>query len=148
MTASSLPAVLPAVRRPGPCALPQNAGDAHIQGVEAEVFARPVDGLQIDGSLSWIDFEYQCVFPSVVGVPGPNECTSDPAVVGLLGDRPPALPEWKWSWASSTTFRSRARVHPALRHVLLRIDLGRHHQRRLPAAVLHPRQCPRNLARQ
>jgi iron complex outermembrane receptor protein len=83
---------------PGPCALPQNAGDAHIQGVEAEVFARPIDGLQIDGSLSWIDFEYQCVFPSVVGVPGPNECTSDPAVVGLLGERPPALPEWKWSW--------------------------------------------------
>ena len=83
---------------PGPCALPQNAGDAHIQGLEAELFARPVDGLQIDGSVSWIDFEYQCVFPAVVGVAGPNECSSDPAVVGLLGDRPPALPEWKWSF--------------------------------------------------
>ena len=41
---------------PGPCALPQNAGDAEITGVEAELYMRPVDGLQIDGSVSWIDF--------------------------------------------------------------------------------------------
>ena len=83
---------------PGPCALPQNAGDAHIKGLEFELFARPVDGLQIDASLSWIDFEYQCVFPAVVGVAGPSACSSDPAVVGLLGERPPGLPEWKWSF--------------------------------------------------
>ncbi len=85
---------------PGPCALPQNAGDAHIQGLEAEIFARPVDGLQIDGSLSWIDFEYQCVNIAVVRPLNPgetDECSSDPSILGGLGERPPALPEWKWS---------------------------------------------------
>ena len=86
---------------PGPCALPQNAGDAHIQGLEFEVFARPIDGLQIDGSLSWIDFEYQCVNITVIRPLNPgetDECSTDPAVLAGLGDRPPALPEWKWSW--------------------------------------------------
>jgi iron complex outermembrane recepter protein len=86
---------------PGPCALPQNAGDAHIQGLEFELFARPIDGLQIDGSLSWIDFTYDCVFIQVVRplqAGEQNSCSSDPAVVGLLGERPPALPEWKWSF--------------------------------------------------
>jgi iron complex outermembrane receptor protein len=86
---------------PGPCALPQNAGDAHIQGLEFELFARPVDGLQIDGSLSWIDFEYQCVNITVVRALLPGEtdtCSTSPAIIGGLGARPPGLPEWKWSW--------------------------------------------------
>ncbi|WP_243451098.1 TonB-dependent receptor [Sphingosinicella sp. CPCC 101087] len=86
---------------PGPCALPQNAGDAHIQGLEFEVFARPIDGLQIDGSLSWIDFEYQCVNIQVVRPLNPgevDECSTDPEILAGLGERPPALPEWKWSW--------------------------------------------------
>ena len=86
---------------PGPCALPQNAGDAHIKGLEFELFARPIDGLQIDGSLSWIDFEYQCVNITVVRALLPGEtdqCSSDPALIGQLGARPPGLPEWKWSW--------------------------------------------------
>ncbi|HTU10743.1 MAG TPA: TonB-dependent receptor [Allosphingosinicella sp.] len=86
---------------PGPCALPQNAGDAHIQGLEVEVFARPVDGLQIDGSLSWIDFTYDCVQITVVRPLNPGEtdiCSTDPSIIGGLGERPPALPEWKWSF--------------------------------------------------
>ena len=86
---------------PGPCALPQNAGDAHIQGVEIELFARPVDGLQIDGSLSWIDFTYDCVNITVVRPLNPGEtdtCSTAPAIIGGLGERPPALPEWKWSF--------------------------------------------------
>lgn len=86
---------------PGPCALPQNAGDAQIRGIEAELFARPVDGLQIDGSVSWIDFEYQCVQITVVRplLPGETDvCSTDPTIIGGLGERPPALPEWKWSF--------------------------------------------------
>ncbi|MGZ8348938.1 MAG: TonB-dependent receptor [Allosphingosinicella sp.] len=92
---------------PGPCALPQNAGDAEISGLEFETFIRPVDGLQIDGSLSWIDFEYQCVFITVVRPLAPGEvdqCSTDPAIIGGLGERPPALPEWKWSFGIQYEF--------------------------------------------
>ncbi len=86
---------------PGPCALPQNAGNAHIKGLEFELFARPVDGLQIDGSLSWIDFSYRCVNITVIRPLNPGEtdsCSSDPALISQLAARPPGLPEWKWSW--------------------------------------------------
>ena len=39
---------------PGPCALPQNAGNAHVWGVEGEIFAIPVGGLQLDLSSSYL----------------------------------------------------------------------------------------------
>lgn len=82
---------------PGPCALPQNAGNAHVKGVEAELFARPVDGLQIDASISYIDWKWKCVNPAVVGgASGP--CSSDPAVVGLLSSNPRGLIKTKWSF--------------------------------------------------
>lgn len=86
---------------PGPCALPQNAGDATIKGLEFELFARPVDGLQIDASLSWIDFNYDCVQITVVRALNPGEtdvCSTAPAIVNGLNARPPSLPEWKWSF--------------------------------------------------
>ena len=60
-----------------------------------------MDGLQIDGSLSWIDFTYDCVQITVVRPLNPGEtdiCSTDPAIIGGLGERPPALPEWKWSF--------------------------------------------------
>jgi len=41
-----------------PCAGAVNVGSAHLKGVEAELFAQPVDGLTIDGSLSYLDFNY------------------------------------------------------------------------------------------
>lgn len=81
---------------PGPCALPQNAGDAKSKGVEAELFLNPVDGLQIDGSLSYQDWKWSCVNPQVVGgAAGP--CSSAPAVIGLIQTRPPGMMKWKWS---------------------------------------------------
>ena len=42
----------------GPCAVVANAGDGEIWGLEAELFAEPVLGLQIDGSLSLLDSKY------------------------------------------------------------------------------------------
>ena len=51
-----------AITGPGfgaPCALPVNAGDADIKGIEVETTIRPIDGLLIDGALSYLDFEYQ-----------------------------------------------------------------------------------------
>jgi len=72
---------------PGPCALPQNAGDAKVKGVEAEIFATPIEGLQLDLSGSYLDWTWKCVNPAVVGgASGP--CTSDPAVINLLSSTP------------------------------------------------------------
>ena len=71
---------------PGPCALPQNAGDAHDYGIEAEINAA-FGGFEFDASYSWIKWEWQCVNPEVVGqAAGP--CSSDPAVIGLLSKTP------------------------------------------------------------
>ncbi|MDP3736004.1 MAG: TonB-dependent receptor [Hyphomonadaceae bacterium] len=65
-----------------PCALPQNAGDAEVQGLEIEFSAEPIDGLSIDGSASTLDFEYTRVDPST----------------GLsLSGVAPFTPELKWS---------------------------------------------------
>jgi iron complex outermembrane recepter protein len=43
------------------CALPVNAGNARIKGFEAEVLLKPVDGLTIDGSYSYIKYKYRTV---------------------------------------------------------------------------------------
>ena len=81
---------------PGPCALPQNAGDAKLKGVELEVLAMPVDGLQFDASLSHLSWDWKCVNPAVVGgASGP--CSSNPAVVGLLAPQPRGLMKLKWN---------------------------------------------------
>ena len=50
-----------------PCQQPRNVGAAEVKGFELELAAYPVDGLSIDGSLSYIDFEYTDVGTS--GVP-------------------------------------------------------------------------------
>ncbi len=67
-----------------PCALPANAGDAKVKGVEVETTIRPVDGLLIDGSASYTDFDY--VADSL-----------DPASGILPGMVSTYTPEWKWS---------------------------------------------------
>ncbi len=41
-----------------------NAGEARIRGFEAELTAVPVEGLRIDGSLGYVDAEYQELNPS------------------------------------------------------------------------------------
>jgi len=67
-----------------PCALPANAGDATVQGFEVETSIRPVDGLLIDGALSYTDFDYKAD-------------TIDPATGILPGMVAPYTPKWKWS---------------------------------------------------
>ena len=86
---------------PGPCALPENAGNANITGVELETFIHPTQGLTIDGSLSYIHFKYRCVLITVVRALNPGEtdsCSSDPTIIGTQPTPPPGIPAWKWSW--------------------------------------------------
>lgn len=81
-----------------PCALPVNAGDADIKGIELEATFRPVDGLTIDGAVSYLDFEYKRFgsFTSgttTVAVGGPTNLAGP-----QFGDYAPFTPEWKWSF--------------------------------------------------
>ncbi len=91
LTLLSCPGLDPAA--PSPCAAPQNAGDSTQMGLEFELFAEPVDGFLIDAAASWLDQEFDCVNPAVVGLAN-GACSSDPAVVGRLAD---PLHGWKWS---------------------------------------------------
>jgi iron complex outermembrane receptor protein len=67
-----------------PCALPANAGDAKVQGIEVETSIRPVDGFLIDGAISYTDFEYKAD-------------TIDPATGILPWMVSTYTPKWKWS---------------------------------------------------
>ncbi|MPT47750.1 MAG: TonB-dependent receptor [Sphingobium sp.] len=66
-----------------PCAVMKNAGDGQIRGVELEVNAYPVEGLDIDASVSFLDGEWKKISPAVGG----NYTLNDPIVT----------PKWKWS---------------------------------------------------
>ena len=65
-----------------PSACRVNLGSADIKGIELEMFAEPVDGFTIDGSLSYLDFQYTEV----------NE-----AAGALLSDPGTGMPKWKAS---------------------------------------------------
>jgi iron complex outermembrane recepter protein len=80
---------------PGPCALPQNAGDANQKGVEFELFFKPTRGFTIDAAASYLKSTYTCVDPQVVNnttLPA-GTCSSDPTVVAALSD-----PAQGWQW--------------------------------------------------
>ncbi|MBN8818287.1 MAG: TonB-dependent receptor [Sphingomonas sp.] len=81
---------------PGPCALPQNAGNAKQKGFEAEFQANPVEGLSLDGSISYIKWKWDCVNPAVVGAAS-GPCSSAPSVINLLAD---PLEGWKWAFGA------------------------------------------------
>ena len=65
-----------------PCAATINGGDAEQKGFEVEMLARPIEGLQIDGSLSYLDFQYTELAPGT---------TID------LDDPFAGVPKWKWT---------------------------------------------------
>lgn len=64
-------------------ALPFNAGSADLKGIELEADIRPVDGLSINASLSYLDFQYKKLAPAAIAT-------------GITYDYyPPLTPEWK-----------------------------------------------------
>ncbi|MGE5721949.1 MAG: TonB-dependent receptor [Sphingomonadales bacterium] len=72
-----------------PCAARLNAGDGWFKGVEAELFARPVQGLQIDAAASYLDFKYTSLNPTAAYPNNPGGAAKN--------DPPAATPKWKWS---------------------------------------------------
>jgi iron complex outermembrane recepter protein len=73
-------------------AVPFNAGKADIKGFEIEAFLEPTDGLRIDGSLSYLDFEFTELDPNALG----SGITEDTV--------PPMTPKWKWSGSIAYEF--------------------------------------------
>jgi iron complex outermembrane receptor protein len=72
-----------------PCFAPLNAGTADVDGAELELNAFPTNGLELDGSLSYLHFKYTTISPNV-GIPG---------VRGVqMGMVPPYTPSWKASF--------------------------------------------------
>ncbi|MPT46974.1 MAG: TonB-dependent receptor [Sphingobium sp.] len=72
-----------------PCAMISNAGDASIKGFEIETSLRPVQGLMIDGALSYLKFKYKDINPAAGGPTRPGG--------PQYGNVPPYVPSWKWS---------------------------------------------------
>jgi iron complex outermembrane recepter protein len=66
-----------------PCALPFNAGNAHIRGVELEVEAHPLPNLEVDASGSYLDFHYTSLSIYPTGV--------------TRGMKPPFTTKWQAS---------------------------------------------------
>ena len=65
-----------------PCLQPRNVGKAHVKGFELELTAYPMEGLSVDGGLSYINFNY-----------------TDVGTSGLTGDEvTPYTPEWTYNF--------------------------------------------------
>ncbi len=81
---------------PGPCALPQNAGDADVKGIELEAMIRPTAALSIDASYSYLDFEYTSINPQAGGPTRPTG-VQDWMIT-------PYTPKTKWSLGAQYEF--------------------------------------------
>jgi iron complex outermembrane receptor protein len=75
-----------------PCAARLNAGDGKVKGFEAEFTAHPVQGLLIDASLSYIDFQFKNLAANAVYP------TNRGGVA--LTDPQGGVPKWKWSFGA------------------------------------------------
>lgn len=91
------------------CSATRNIGDAKIDGFEVEVEVNPVEGLAIDGSVSYTDFRFTSGLAGSGIVPGVTEATFVPKwkyAVGAqyeipLGSIGTLTPRLDWTWQSS-----------------------------------------------
>lgn len=65
----------------------QNAGEATVKGFEAELTARPVEGLTLTGGIGYTDFEFDSLAPDVVGITLDTVPARTPKWSGNLGIR-------------------------------------------------------------
>ena len=73
---------------PGPCALPQNAGDAKVSGVEAEIMAMPVRGPAARSVRIVSALGLEMREPPGGGPGDDGPCSSDASVIDLLSSTP------------------------------------------------------------
>ncbi|MBC2667590.1 TonB-dependent receptor [Novosphingobium piscinae] len=84
-----------------PCLQPTNVGSAHVKGIEVETLIRPVSNFTIDGSFSYLDFQYTTLGSTVTGV--------------TLGMISPFTPKWKWSLGAQYDIANVGKGNLALR---------------------------------
>jgi iron complex outermembrane recepter protein len=65
---------------------PVNVGAANIEGAEAEFVVRPVAAFQIDGSLSYLNFNFTSINQSAATIPGVSLETQDPYMPRRMGN--------------------------------------------------------------
>jgi iron complex outermembrane receptor protein len=65
---------------------PVNVGAADIKGLEAEFVVRPVQAFQIDGSISYLNFNFTSINQSAATIPGVSLETQDPYVPRRMAD--------------------------------------------------------------
>jgi iron complex outermembrane receptor protein len=75
---------------PGLCGQYLNLADAKVKGFELEALIRPIAGLNIDATLSYVDFEFGA----------PRYATNDVRE----GSKRPGIGDWKWSVGAQYTF--------------------------------------------
>ena len=80
------------------CSFYVNAGNARLRGAEAEIQFRPVDGLLIDGSLSYLDFKWKTLTgcATLLGA-CPNGISGGLGAGIRYGMQAPFSPKWKYS---------------------------------------------------
>ena len=66
-----------------PCGETLNVANAKVKGAEAELGLRPIDGMLIDGSLSYLDFKFGQPFVASTGL--------------IAGQGAPGIGKWKWA---------------------------------------------------
>ena len=75
-----------------PCLMPANVGKADVWGLEAETTIRPVEGVTLDGSLSYLHFKYKDT--GTTNVP--------------LNNVTPYTPKWNWSFGAQYDYALKA----------------------------------------
>ena len=74
------------------CGEYQNVGDATIKGVELETEIHPIDGMTIDGSISYLKFKFTKITQATNSV--------------IIGASAPGIGDLKWSIGAQYAFRS------------------------------------------
>lgn len=107
---SSCPDITPALPPgvPAFCGATRNIGDAKIDGVEVEFDARPIRGLSIDGSFSYVDFRFVSGLATSAIIPGVTQAAFVPKWKYALGVQyeiglaslGSLTPRFDWVWQS------------------------------------------------
>jgi iron complex outermembrane receptor protein len=84
---------------------PVNVGAADIKGAEAEFVIRPIAAFQIDGSLSYLNFNFTSINQAAATIPGVSLETQDPYVPHRMGT---LAAQYTWTLPNSSTLSSRA----------------------------------------
>jgi len=114
---------------------PVNVGAANIEGAEAEFVLHPIAAFQIDGSLSYLNFNFTSINQSAATIPGVSLETQEPYMPRRMGN---IGAQYSWTLPNSSTLSPRvdAQYQAAFFTELSNNPLGRVDSRTLVDARL------------